>query len=71
MTEMSFLQGFNRILSTYDNNKLQGIVLASLESYASQFIPTISNQIARLVDDVRRTTSTTGKQVLKEIYSKV
>src|SRR5690554_3022288 len=69
MTEMSFLQGFNRILSTYDNNKLQGIVLASLESYASQFIPTISNQIARLVDDVRRTTSTTGKTSSKKKFT--
>jgi hypothetical protein len=61
MTDMSFLQSFNRILSSYDDNEIEGFVWASLESFAGQFIPTVSNQIARIVDPVRRSTTTTGK----------
>lgn len=61
MTDMSFLQSFNRILSSYDDNKIEGFMWAGFESFIGQFIPTISNQIARIVDPVRRSTTATGK----------
>lgn len=64
LTEMSLLRGFNQVLSSYSDNKLQGIISNALGSYAGQFIPTIFNQVARTIDDTRRQTTATNDNLL-------
>ena len=56
LTEMSLLQGLNRTLSSYEDNKLGGIMSNTLFNYLGQYVPTLSGQVARTIDPTRRTT---------------
>ena len=63
MTEMTVLRSFNSAMSTYDDSKLYGFVSNAMQSYAGQFLPTLGSQIAKIVDDTRRTTASTNQGV--------
>jgi hypothetical protein len=63
MTEMTVLRSFNSAMSTYDDSKLYGFVSNAMQSYAAQFLPTLGSQIAKIVDDTRRTTASTNQGV--------
>jgi hypothetical protein len=67
MTEMSFVRGLNSAMSSYDGNKIVGFMTSAMQSYVSQFLPTLGSQIAKTVDDTRRTTSATGSGYTKKM----
>jgi hypothetical protein len=67
MTEMSFLQGFNNALSTYDDNKIGGFLTSAVQSYLSQFFPTMGSQIAKVIDGTRRSTTSTATGYTKKV----
>ena len=71
LTEMSFLQGINRALSSYDDNKIAGFAVASMQSFLAQFFPTLGSQIAKAIDDTRRTTGTTGKGYSRKVKQSI
>ena len=60
VVEMSMLQGFNEMLTSFNSDKSKGaaFVANELTGYASQYIPTLAGQIARTIDPNRRSTRT-------------
>ena len=58
LSEMSFLSSLDSVLSSYDSGieKFAGIGEAMIENYVTQFVPTLSSQIAAVTDDTKRTT---------------
>lgn len=71
LTEMSVLQGINQALSSYNSDEAIGgqigqAGLSALESYLTQFLPTISSQIASTTDDMKRTTTAPANSKFKE-----
>ena len=53
---LSMLQGINDALNSYSDNKLGAFFKSAGESYALQFIPTLSGQIIRTMEDERKST---------------
>lgn len=62
LSEMSFLSSLDSVLSSYDSGveKFAGIGEAMLQNYATQFIPTLSSQVATVLDDTKRSTKVAG-----------
>ena len=62
MLEMSMLQGVNSLIENIANTKtvaaLPSLVLNSLWSYGLQYVPTLTGQLNRSLDNTRRTTYT-------------
>lgn len=62
MLEMSMLQGVNSLIENIANTKtvaaLPSLVLNSLWSYGLQYVPTLTGQLNRSMDNTRRTTYT-------------
>lgn len=59
LTEMSVIQSFTDVLSSYKNDPnqmLKEMGETAAQNYLSQFIPTISGQFAKWFDDTKRTT---------------
>jgi hypothetical protein len=58
LSEMSFLSGLNQVLSSYDSGvqKFAGIGESMVQNYITQFVPTLSSQIATVTDDTKRST---------------
>lgn len=59
LSEMSVIQSFTDVLSSYSQEgtgKIKDMAVSTMQSYLSQFVPTISGQVARLFDDTKRTT---------------
>lgn len=58
LSEMSFLSGLDTVLSSYDSGfqKFAGIGESMIQNYVTQFVPTLSSQIANTLDDKKRTT---------------
>ena len=58
LSEMSFLSGLNQVLSSYDSGlqKFAGIGESMIQNYATQFVPTLSSQVATVMDDTKRST---------------
>lgn len=58
LSEMSFLSGLNQVLSSYDSGleKFAGIGESMVQNYATQFVPTLSSQVATVLDDTKRST---------------
>lgn len=59
LSEMSVIQSFTKILSSYQkdsNQMLKEMGEETAKSYVSQFIPTVSGQFAKLFDDTKRST---------------
>ncbi len=67
LSEMSFLSGLDTVLSSYDSGfeKFAGIGKSMLQNYASQFIPTLSSQVATVLDDKKRSTKVAGDSDFK------
>ena len=58
LSEMSFLSGLNQVLSSYDSGlqKFAGIGESMVQNYVTQFVPTLSSQVATVMDDTKRST---------------
>ena len=58
LSEMSFLSSLDNVLSSYDSGleKFAGIAQSAGQSYITQFVPTLSSQIAAVMDDTKRST---------------
>lgn len=67
MSEMSFLSSLDSVLSSYDSGveKFAGIGETMLQSYVSQYIPTLSSQAAAAIDDTKRSTKVAGNSKAK------
>lgn len=76
LSEMSFLSSLDSVLSSYDSGiqKFFGIGEAALQNYVTQFIPTVSSQLAATMDDTKRTTKVSGDSTFKfgeELYNQI
>jgi hypothetical protein len=62
LSEMSFLSSLDDVLSSYDSGieKFMGAGESMVQNYATQFIPTLSSQIASVFDDTKRSTKASG-----------
>lgn len=80
MMQLSMLQGINDSLKAFGRKEGAGalgeMVQSSVESYLTQFIPTVSGQIARTIDPVRRTTyggkeEYPGQEFVRKVANKI
>ena len=80
MSEMSFLSSLDDVLSSYDSGaeRFLGIFESMGQNYISQFIPTVSSQIAATFDDTKRTTKpsadsgfTFGEETARSLMYKI
>ncbi|MBO5967850.1 MAG: hypothetical protein J6S14_05055 [Clostridia bacterium] len=69
LSEMSFLSSLDDVLSSYDSGieKFAGIGQSMAQNYVSQFVPTLSSQVAAVMDDTKRTTKVAGDSDFKFI----
>ena len=82
MIEMSMLSGIASTIKGFaqdDKKVIQNLITNSVKSYVNQFFPTLGGQIAKMVDDTERSTTSTkknmfakavdstGKQILNKI----
>lgn len=58
LSEMSFISSLDSVLSSYDSGieKFAGIFETAAQSYVGQFVPTLSSQVAQVMDDTKRST---------------
>lgn len=63
---LSMLKGINDALRTYsqEDSALGQIATNMMISYLGQFVPTLGGQVARTLDDTRRTTTSTDESAL-------
>lgn len=69
---MSMLQGINDALNSwgYGDDAIGQIASNMMISYLGQYVPTVGGQIARTVDDTRRTTTSTAESPTKRKLEK-
>jgi hypothetical protein len=62
MSEMSFLSSLDDVLSSYDSGmaRIWGAGESMIQNYATQFVPTLSSQLAATIDDTKRSTRASG-----------
>lgn len=67
LSEMSFLSSLDSVLSSYDSGikKFAGIGETMIQNYATQFVPTLSSQVASTMDDTKRSTKVSGDSGFK------
>lgn len=67
LSEMSFISSLDSVLSSYDSGiqKFAGIGETMAQNYITQFIPTLSSQIATVMDDTKRSTKVAGDSNFK------
>ena len=67
MSEMSFMSSLDDVLSSYDSGvqKFAGIVTSMGQNYATQFVPTLSSQVATVMDDTKRSTKVAANSGFK------
>ena len=67
LSEMSFLSSLDTVLSSYDSGiqKFAGIGESMAQNYITQFVPTLSSQLAATIDDTKRTTKVSGDSDFK------
>lgn len=59
LSEMSFVSSLNDVLSSYGGGtteKIAGVGVSAIQNYITQYIPTLTSQIAAAMDDTKRTT---------------
>lgn len=69
MAEMSMLSGLTSTLQSYEQGSSQflaELIGGGVQSYANQFIPTLSGQIAKTIDDKERSTTSTKTGVFSK-----
>lgn len=70
MTDMSMLQGITSAISSYEqgsSNMLFDVGASAVSSYMGQFVPTALGQVAKIIDDKDRDTSSTEKGLAKKV----
>jgi len=70
MTDMSMLQGLTGAISSYEqgsSNMLLDLGASAVSSYFGQFVPTALGQVAKVIDDKERDTSSTEKGLAKKV----
>ena len=67
LSEMSFLSSLDSVLSSYDSGieKFAGMAQSAGQSYITQFVPTLSSQIAAVMDDKKRSTKVAADSEFK------
>ena len=67
LSEMSFISSLDSVLSSYDSGfeKFAGIGETMAQNYITQFVPTLSSQIATVMDDTKRTTKVAANSDFK------
>ena len=67
LSEMSFVSGLDSVLSSYDSGieKFAGIGQSMAQNYITQFVPTLSSQVATVLDDTKRSTKVAGDSGFK------
>lgn len=67
LSEMSFLSSLDSVLSSYDSGieKFAGMAQSAGQSYITQFVPTLSSQIAAVKDDKKRSTKVAADSEFK------
>lgn len=79
VTELSMMSGFADVLESASNSDsagatVIGTALTPFMNYAGQYIPTVSGQIARAIDPVRRSTTSTAETAtgrrIEKFYNK-
>ena len=62
LMDMSFMSSLNSVLQTYDENQLKGVAVNALQSYTSQYLPTLGAKLNNSVIDplTRRTTKSSA-----------
>ena len=67
LSEMSFLSSLDSVLSSYDSGveKFMGIFESAGQSYITQFVPTLSSQVAQVLDDTKRSTKASADSGFK------
>ena len=67
LNEMSFVSGLMNVLSSYEdgNMALWGMAEAMAQNYVTQFIPTLSSQLAGTMDDTKRSTTVSADSEFK------
>lgn len=67
LSEMSFLSSLDSVLSSYDSGieKFAGIAQSAAQNYITQFVPTLSSQVATVMDDTKRSTKVAGDSDFK------
>jgi hypothetical protein len=71
LTSMSMMQGINNTINSYDTDtplgKIGSVGINCIQNYALQFFPTVGGQLARTMDDTRRSTIGEGKGIEKKV----
>ena len=69
ITEMTMLQGVNNLLDSikYGENGLTDVAMTTATNYLTQGIPTALGQVARAVDETRRTSASTNAGTLGDL----
>lgn len=55
LMDMSFMSSLNDVLSTYNENKLGGVVTNAAQAYLGQYLPTIGSKLNQTINTTRRT----------------
>ena len=81
LSEMSVISSFTDVLSSYNQSemgKIKDMGESMIQSYSSQFIPTLFSQFARTLDDTKRNTYadknskwTFGEETIKKLQYKI
>lgn len=80
LSEMSFLSSLDDVLTSYDSgaDRIFGMAGSMAQNYATQFIPTLSSQIASTFDDTKRSTKASkdsgfafGEETLNKMLYKI
>ena len=81
LSEMSVISSFTKVLSSYNQSemgKIKDMGESMIQSYSSQFIPTLFSQFARTLDDTKRNTYadknskwTFGEETIKNLQYKI
>lgn len=80
LSEMSFLSSLDDVLSSYDSGveKIWGAGESMVQNYATQFIPTLSSQVAQTFDDTKRSTKASrdssfkfGEETVRKVMYKI
>lgn len=69
MIEMSMLSGIASTIKGFaqdDKKVIQNLITNSVKSYVNQFFPTLGGQVAKMVDDTERSTTSTKKNMFSK-----
>lgn len=73
ITQTSMLYNFAENLSTFKENKIEGMIINAATSYVEQFFPTLGGQINKIIFENRKTTydSNPYMKAVRTIFNKI